>query len=153
MEIPKIGFGTFQIPDGKEVIDSVKTALAIGYRHIDTASVYNNEIGVGKAIKESGIPRKDIFLVSKVWNTDQGYESTFKAFDASLNRLQVDYLDVYLIHWPKPLSNDTWKALEKLYKDGKIKAIGISNCIHNFHRMICENSAQSIKLQLKLGLL
>ncbi len=141
VEIPKIGFGTFRIPDGKEVIDAVKTALTIGYRHIDTASAYNNEIGVGKAIKESGIPRKEIFLVSKIGNADQGYESTLKAFEASLNRLHVDYLDTYLVHWPKPLSHDTWKAMEKLYKDGKIKAIGISNfMIHHLEPLldVCE---------------
>jgi diketogulonate reductase-like aldo/keto reductase len=141
VEIPKIGFGTFRIPDGKEVIDAVKTALQIGYRHIDTASAYNNETGIGKAIKESGIPRKDIFLVSKLKNSDQGYESTLNAFNDSINRLQVEYLDAYLIHWPKPLSQDTWKAMEKLYKEGKIKAIGISNfMIHHLQSLLetCE---------------
>ena len=114
VEIPRIGFGTFKIADGKEVINTVKIALSTGYRHIDTASAYNNETGIGIAIKESGIPREDIFLTSKVKNTDQGYENTLKAFNDSINRLQVEYLDLYLIHWPKPLSSDTWKAMETL---------------------------------------
>jgi diketogulonate reductase-like aldo/keto reductase len=141
VKIPKIGFGTFRIQDGKEVINAIKNALNVGYRHIDTASAYNNETGIGKAIKESEISRKDIFLVSKVLNADQGYESTLKAFEASINRLQVEYLDAYLIHWPKPLSNDTWKAMETLYKDGKIRAIGVSNfMIHHLETLLdkCE---------------
>lgn len=127
IKIPVIGFGTYKIQEGKEVIQSVKDALEIGYRHIDTASFYNNEKGVGEAIRESGIPREKIFITTKIWNSDQGYASTFKAFERSLKNMKLDYLDLYLIHWPKALSKDTWRAMEKLYQDGLIKAIGVSN--------------------------
>lgn len=141
VSIPRIGFGTYLIENGDMVINSVKTALDTGYRLIDTASIYGNEKGVGKAIEESGIPREDIFLTSKVWNTDQGYESALAAFEESLQRLRTDYLDMYLIHWPKPLSGETWKAMEKLYKDGRVKAIGVSNfMIHHLELLLesCE---------------
>ncbi len=139
--IPWLGFGTFKIPEGEEVINSVKTALEVGYRHIDTAAVYRNETGVGKAIKESGVPREEIFVTSKVWNTDQGYDSTLKAFEESLKRLDTDYLDLYLIHWPKPLSRETWKALERLYRERRVRAIGVSNFkIHHLEEILkdCE---------------
>jgi diketogulonate reductase-like aldo/keto reductase len=141
VEIPRIGFGTFKIEDGNIVINAVKAALDSGYRLIDTASIYGNEKGVGRAIEESGIPREDISLATKVWNTDQGYESTLSAFDESLERLRTEYLDMYLIHWPKPLSIETWKAMEKLYKDGKVRAIGVSNfMIHHLEPLLasCE---------------
>jgi diketogulonate reductase-like aldo/keto reductase len=101
--------------------------LKLGYRHIDTAAIYENEEAVGVGIKESKVPREEIFLTSKVWNDDQGYENTLKAFDLSLKKLGTNYLDLYLIHWPKTLNKDTWRAMEKLYKEGKIKAIGVSN--------------------------
>lgn len=127
VEMPIFGFGTFKVEDGQQTIDSVKCALELGYRHIDTAAVYGNEEGVGQAIKESGIPREEIFLTTKVWNSDQGYESTLKAFETSLQKLQTDYLDLYLIHWPKTLNKETWRAMEKLYKEGRIRAIGVSN--------------------------
>jgi len=127
VKMPVLGFGTFKVEDGKQTADAVRQALEIGYRHIDAAAIYNNEEGVGQGIKESGVPREEIFLTSKVWNTDQGYENTLKAFEVSLEKLGTDYLDLYLIHWPKDLSKETWKALEKLYKDGRVKAIGVSN--------------------------
>lgn len=127
VEMPILGFGTFKVEDGKETIESVKHALKVGYRHIDTAAIYRNEEGVGQAIKESGIPREDIFLTSKVWNSDQGYDSTLAAFKLSLEKLQTDYLDLYLIHWPQALNRETWRALETLYADGKVRAIGVSN--------------------------
>lgn len=127
VEMPWLGFGTYKVEDGHSVIASVKEALKTGYVHIDTASYYKNEPGIGTAIKESGIPRKDLFLTSKVWNSDQGYEKTLKAFESSLKKLGTDYLDLYLIHWPTPLFNETWRALEKLYKDGDLRAIGVSN--------------------------
>ncbi len=127
VNMPWLGFGTFKVSDGKQVVDSVKEALRLGYRHIDTAAVYKNEEGVGLGIKESGIAREEIFLTSKVWNSDQGYESTLKAFETSIDKLGTDYLDLYLIHWPKALNRDTWKALEKLYKDGRVRSIGVSN--------------------------
>ena len=126
--MPYLGLGTYQSDNDQEVIDAVSYALKIGYRHIDTASVYGNEEGVGKGITESGISREDAFVVSKVWNADQGYESTLKAFDSSLKRLNLDYLDLYLIHWPVDGKyKDTWRALEKLYAEKRIRAIGVSN--------------------------
>ena len=123
LEIPEVGFGTWQIPDGKEVKNAVLYALESGYRHIDTAKIYENEKGVGEAIQESNIPRGDIFLTTKVWNKDRGYDSTLKAFEKSLELLNTDYLDLYLIHWPanaqqfdnwKDLNAETWRAMEDL---------------------------------------
>lgn len=137
VKMPWLGFGTFKVPEGKVVEEAVKEALRLGYRHIDTAAIYKNEEGVGQAIKDSGVPREEIFLVSKVWNTDQGYESTLKAFETSLKKLQTDYLDLYLIHWPKALNKETWKALEKLYKEGRVKAIGVSNFkLHHLEELL-----------------
>ncbi|MBU2900507.1 aldo/keto reductase [Maribacter dokdonensis] len=128
VQMPYLGLGTYQSDNDQEVVNAVKNALEIGYRHIDTAAIYKNEEGVGKGIRESGIDRKEIFLVSKVWNEDQGYDETLKAFDASLKRLGVDYLDLYLIHWPvSGKYKETWRALEYLYAQKKIKAIGVSN--------------------------
>ncbi|MGL4972767.1 MAG: aldo/keto reductase [Culicoidibacterales bacterium] len=127
--IPQLGFGTFKVDDGQQVIDSVREALQVGYRHIDTAAVYGNEAGVGQGIKESGVPREEIFLTSKVWNSEQGYEATLAAFADTLAKLDTDYLDLYLIHWPKTTAKTaaTWKAMEELYAAGKIRAIGVSN--------------------------
>lgn len=127
VKMPWLGFGTYKAEDGDKVIEAVKEALRIGYRHIDTASFYGNEEGVGIAIKESGVPREEIFLVSKLWNSDQGCEKTIQAFKTSIKKLGTDYLDLYLIHWPQSLNKETWKALEKLYKEGRIRAIGVSN--------------------------
>ncbi len=132
VQMPYFGLGVYLSKDGGEVINAVKDALNHGYRHVDTASIYNNEEGVGIGIKESNVPRKDVFLVSKVWNTDQGYDSTLKAFEASLKRLDTDYLDLYLIHWPKgELSKETWKALEQLYREKRVRAIGVSNFLQH----------------------
>lgn len=137
IKMPWLGFGTFKVEDGSKIVEAVKESLKIGYRHIDAAAIYGNETGVGKGIKESGIKREDIFLVSKVWNSDQGYESTLKAFNESLKKLGTDYLDLYLIHWPKELNKETWKALEKLYKEGKVKAIGVSNFkVHHLEELM-----------------
>ena len=128
VQMPYLGLGVYLSKDGEEVINAVKEALNQGYRHIDTAAIYENEEGVGEGIRQSNVPREDLFLVSKVWNTDQGYEATLKAFEASLNRLGTDYLDLYLIHWPKgDLSKDTWRALERLYREKRVRAIGVSN--------------------------
>lgn len=132
-EIPCIGFGTWQTPDGKTAVESVKCALETGYRHIDTAAAYGNEKSVGQAIAESGIDRKEIFVTTKLWNSQRGYDKTLKAFDKSLKALGLDYLDLYLIHWPSNKTagaqenSDTWRAFEKLYADGSIRAIGVSN--------------------------
>jgi len=140
VEMPWFGLGVFLSKEGEEVENAVKTALKNGYCHIDTAAIYKNEQGVGKAIKESNVPREDIFLTSKVWNTDQGYSKTMAAFDLSLEKLQTEYLDLYLIHWPKgKRSVETWKALEELYKKGRVKAIGISNfLIHHLEEFLPE---------------
>lgn len=128
VKMPYFGLGVYLSEDGKEVINAVRWAIELGYRHIDTAAIYNNEEGVGLGIKESGILREDIFVVSKVWNADQGYDSTLRAFDESLKRLGLDYLDLYLIHWPtKGKYKETWRALEQLYKEKKVRAIGVSN--------------------------
>jgi len=130
--MPYLGLGVWKAEDGEEVINAVKWAIEAGYRHIDTAKAYDNEEGVGTGIKQSGVPREELFLTSKLWNSDQGYESTLKAFDATLKRLDTDYLDLYLIHWPvEGKYKDTWRAMEKLYKDGKIKAIGVSNFLEH----------------------
>jgi methylglyoxal/glyoxal reductase len=132
LEMPWFGLGVFLSNEGEEVEKAVKVALKNGYRHIDTAAIYKNERGVGKAVKESGIPREEIFITSKVWNTDQDYKTTLAAYEASLERLQMDYLDLYLIHWPKgKRSVETWKALEELYAKGSVRAIGISNFLEH----------------------
>ena len=138
VQMPYLGLGVFQSGEGKEVIEAVNWSLEAGYRHIDTASAYNNEVGVGKAIMESGIDRSEIFITSKVWNSDQGYETTLKAFDTSLEKLKLDYLDLYLVHWPvEEKFADTWKALEELYDTGRVKAIGVSNFhIHHLEKLL-----------------
>ncbi|WP_179151869.1 aldo/keto reductase [Oceanobacillus senegalensis] len=128
IEMPGFGLGVYKVDDGETALFSVKTALKAGYRLIDTASYYKNEESVGQAIKESGVPREEIFVTSKVWNNQQGYESTLKAFDESLKKLDLEYLDLYLVHWPVTGKyKETWRALEKLYADGKVRAIGVSN--------------------------
>ncbi len=134
--IPCIGYGTYKTSE-EEVYDAVIAAIKAGYRHIDTAAFYKNEAGVGRAVRECGVPREEIFVTSKVWNTDRGYENTKRAFAESMERLGLEYLDLYLIHWPankkqfgdeaKKINAETWRALEELYAEGKIKAIGLSN--------------------------
>ena len=127
VKMPSIGFGTYKSGSDEETAKIIKYALKIGYRQIDTASFYGNEVGIGNGIKESGINREDIFLVTKLWNDDHGYDKTIEAFNKSLERLQVDYIDLYLIHWPNKLNSETWKAFEHLYKTGKVKSIGVCN--------------------------
>jgi 2,5-diketo-D-gluconate reductase A len=129
VEIPQLGFGVFQVPPEKTQ-DAVEEALEAGYRHIDTAAAYRNERGVGAAIAASGIPREEIFVTTKLWNSAQGYESTLGAFQKSIDRLGMDYVDLYLIHWPVPSEGralDTWRAFEKLYAEGGSRTIGVSN--------------------------
>lgn len=132
--IPVIGLGTFRAKEN-EAYQAVLHALKVGYRHIDTAAIYRNEKEVGQAIKDSGIPRAEIFVTSKLWNTDQGYASTQKALQTSLDELGLEYLDLYLIHWPKTyqLAAESWQAMEELYATGKLRAIGVSN--FNFHHL------------------
>ncbi|MDR0698285.1 MAG: aldo/keto reductase [Tannerella sp.] len=144
--IPCIGFGTWQTPDGKVAADSVKYAVESGFRHIDTAAAYDNEKGVGQGIRESGIDRKELFVTTKLWNTNRGYETALKAFDTSLKDLGLDYVDLYLIHWPAnkadgaKINSDTWRAFEKLYKDGRVKSIGVSNFLEHHLRALLDGA-------------
>lgn len=128
VRIPWVGLGVFKSPPGKETENAVRWALEIGYRHVDTAAYYQNEEDVGRALKASGVPREQVFITTKVWNTDQGYEQTLKAFDQSRKNLGVEMVDLYLVHWPvKGKYRDTWKALETLVAHGEVRAIGVSN--------------------------
>ena len=137
VEMPYLGLGVYRAAAGDEVENAIKFALQVGYRSFDTASYYQNEHSVGKAIAESGVARTEIFLTSKIWNNDQGYHSTQKAFQLSLEKLQTDYLDLYLIHWPVDQRTfETWQAMEELYERGLIRAIGVSNfSVHNLKRL------------------
>lgn len=131
-QMPVLGLGTFRAENGKQVKEAVLKALEIGYRHIDTAAVYGNEEGVGEAVKASGIPREEIFITSKLWNCDQGYKMVFNAFEQSLQKLQTDYLDLYLIHWPvEGKYKKSWRALEGLCRKGRAKSIGVSNFLQH----------------------
>ena len=138
VRIPCVAYGTYKTPAGDTCVEAVKHALDAGYRHIDTAEFYENELSIGQALRETDVPRKDIFITSKVWNTHQGFRTTIDAFEDSLDRLGLDYLDLYLIHWPNPKPfredypekfYDTWNAMERLYRDGKVRAIGVCNCL------------------------
>ena len=138
IEIPQIGLGVFQASDGAEVERAVGWALDAGYRHIDTATIYSNEAGVGRAVAAHATPRDEIFVTTKVWNTDQGHQRTLDAFEASLRRLDTDYVDLYLVHWPRPiLIEETWRAMEEIYADGRTRAIGVSNfMIHHLDQLL-----------------
>jgi diketogulonate reductase-like aldo/keto reductase len=138
VKMPWLGLGVWKVEEGNEVITSVKSAIAAGYRSIDTAAAYGNEEGVGQAIRECGVPREELFITTKLWNKNQGYESTLKAFDESMKKLGLDYLDLYLIHWPvKDKYRDTWRAFNKLYEGGTVKAIGVSNFqIHHLNDIL-----------------
>ena len=147
IEISSIGYGTWLI-ENEEAPKLVKEAINCGYKMIDTASFYKNEIGVGKGIKESGIGRENVFLTSKLWNDNQGYENTLKAFDKSLENLDTDYLDMYLVHWPIPVGKkncwqenmlETWRAMEKIYESGRVKVIGVSNFLKHHLEFLMEN--------------
>jgi diketogulonate reductase-like aldo/keto reductase len=141
VKMPWLGLGVWKVQEGSEVVDAVKHAIAAGYRSIDTAAAYGNEEGVGQGIKESGVPREELFITTKLWNADQGYESTLQAFEVSLSKLNLEYLDLYLIHWPvKGKYIETWRALRKLYEEGKVRAIGVSNFqIHHLEDILKES--------------
>ena len=147
VEIPCIGYGTWKTPDGETASVSVKTAIELGYRHIDTAAAYGNETSVGEGIRESGISREQLFVTSKVWNTERGYEKTLHAFEKTCQDLGTDYLDLYLIHWPASVNQfenweeiniSTWKAMMELYKEGRIRAIGVSNFMPHHLKALME---------------
>lgn len=134
--MPSIGYGTWQAPDNDITVQGIKAAVKAGYRHIDTAAIYKNEISVGKGVAECGVAREELFVTSKVWNTNRGYKNTLSAFEKTMNDLKLPYLDLYLIHWPaaahqfsdwNDINRETWRAMTELYKAGKIKAIGVSN--------------------------
>ncbi len=152
LKMPQLGFGVWKVAD-EQATAAVAKALEAGYRSIDTAMLYKNEVGVGKAIKETAIPREELFITTKVWNSDQGYENTLRAFDESLERLGLDYVDLYLIHWPTPKFDqyvDTYKALEKLYHDGRVKAIGVCNFeIEHLERILKECDVMPVVNQIE----
>lgn len=161
-KIPCLGFGTWQTPDGETAIKAVKCAIENGYRHIDTAASYGNEQSVGVAIEEAlaecNIKREELFITSKVWNTERGYEKTIEAFEKTLKDLRLEYLDLYLIHWPanaKQFENwneinlDTWRAMTDLYKDGKIKAIGVSNFLEHHLKSLLDTEIKPMVNQIE----
>ena len=151
--IPQLGYGVWQVGND-EAISAVSEALKVGYRHIDTAAIYGNEEGTGKAINESGIARSDIYLTTKLWNKEQGYESTLKAFDESLRKLGTEYVDLYLIHWPLPskdLFMETWRAFIKIKEEGRAKSIGVSNFrTADLERILKESDVVPVLNQIEL---
>lgn len=153
VEIPQLGFGVFQVPpeDTQEVVE---LALAAGYRHIDTAGAYRNEKGVGAAIQASGLAREDLFVTTKLWNSQQGFDTTLAAFEASLDRLDLDYVDLYLIHWPVPSEDryvDTWRAFERIHDEGRSRTIGVSNFrVEDLERLAAETDTRPTVNQIEL---
>jgi 2,5-diketo-D-gluconate reductase A len=153
IEIPQLGFGVFQVPP-EDTQGVVELALDAGYRHIDTAGAYRNEAGVGAALSASGLPREDVFVTTKLWNSQQGYDSTLAAFETSLGRLGFDYVDLYLIHWPVPTEDrfvDTWRAFERILEDGRARTIGVSNFrIEDLERLEAETETRPTVNQIEL---
>ncbi|MEU5217608.1 aldo/keto reductase [Streptomyces sp. NPDC020807] len=151
--MPQLGFGVWQVPDA-EAAAAVGTAIEAGYRSIDTAAIYENERGTGQAVAASGVPREELFVTTKLWNSEQGYDSTLRAFDASLDKLGLDYVDLYLIHWPVPAKDayvDTYRALEKINADGRARAVGVSNFLpEHLERLLGETSVVPAVNQIEL---
>ncbi len=156
IEMPRLGLGVFRVENSPELINAVKVAIENGYRSIDGAAIYGNEEAMGEGIrqgiKEAGISREDLFITSKVWNADLGYESTIAAYEASLERLGLDYLDLYLIHWPvEGKYKEAWRALEHLYKEGRVKAIGVSNFqVHHLQDLLSDAEIKPVINQIEL---
>jgi 2,5-diketo-D-gluconate reductase A len=152
-EIPQLGFGVFLVPP-EETREVVEQALAVGYRHIDTAAAYRNEEGVGEAARDSGIPRGELFVTTKLWNSQHGHDSALRAIDKSLSRLGMDYVDLYLIHWPVPSQDryvETWRAFERIMEDGKARAIGVSNFrVEDLERLEAETETRPAINQVEL---
>lgn len=153
LQVPQLGFGVWQV-ENDGAVAAVKEAIKVGYRHVDTAAIYGNEQGVGTALKESGVARSDIYLTTKLWNAEQGYDSTLKAFDASLKKLGTDYVDLYLIHWPVPSKDlylDTWRAFAEIRASGRAKSIGVSNFrVADIERLISESGVVPVLNQIEL---
>ncbi|MEU9603364.1 aldo/keto reductase [Streptomyces sp. NPDC048057] len=153
VSMPQLGFGVWQVPDD-EATAAVTTALDAGYRSIDTAAAYENESGTGRALAASGIPREELFVTTKLWNSDQGYDRALRAFDASLDRLGLEYVDLYLIHWPLPHRDayvDTYRALEKVLSEGRARAVGVSNFLpEHLERLVEETSVVPAVNQIEL---
>ncbi len=153
VEMPQLGFGVFQVPP-EDTQETVEEALAAGYRHIDTAGAYRNEAGVGAALAAAGLPREEVFVTTKLWNSEQGYDSTLAAFEKSLERLDLDYVDLYLIHWPVPSEDrylDTWRAFEKIQAEGRSRSIGVSNFrVEDLERLEAEAEVQPTVNQVEL---
>jgi 2,5-diketo-D-gluconate reductase A len=151
--IPQVGFGVYKVPR-ERTADAVTTALEVGYRHIDTATLYDNEAEVGEGVRRSEIAREDIFVTTKVWNSDQGFDSTLRAFDTSMDLLGLDYLDLYLIHWPAPTQDryvDTWRAMERIHAEGRVRSIGVSNFHpHHLERLFNETETVPVVNQIEL---
>ncbi|HEY4554052.1 MAG TPA: aldo/keto reductase [Bacillaceae bacterium] len=152
VEMPSFGLGVYKMEDPQEAENAVKHAIEYGYRSIDTAHIYRNEESVGRAVRESGVPRNELFITTKVWNDDQGYDSALKAFEHSLNELNTDYIDLYLIHWPvKPKYLETWRALERLYDEKAVRAIGVSNFqIHHLEDLAANANEKPVINQVEL---
>ncbi len=151
VKIPVFGLGVFKVEAGETTYDAVRTALKLGYRLIDTAAYYDNEEAVGRAIRDSGISREEIFVTSKVWNDDQGYKQALQAFETTMEKLGLEYLDLYLIHWPiSGKFKDTWRALEKVYQDGRVRAIGVSNFhVHHLEELLKDAEVKPVVDQIE----
>ena len=158
VKIPCVGFGTWQTPDGETAVAAVREALGVGYRHIDTAAAYGNEVSVGEGIRASGLARSEVFVTSKLWNTERGYDKTMAAFEKTVSDLGLDYLDLYLIHWPaaanqfenwQDINLSTWKAMTELYKAGRIRAIGVSNFLPHHLQALMESEVQPMVNQIE----
>ncbi|MEN8698186.1 aldo/keto reductase [Bacillus infantis] len=155
VEMPWMGLGVFKVEEGPELVNAIKSAIKLGYRSIDTAAIYGNEEGVGQGIREgiaeAGISREDLFITSKVWNSDLGFESTIEAYETSLQKLGLEYLDLYLIHWPvEGKYKDAWRALETLYKEGKVRAIGVSNFqVHHLEDLLKDAEVKPVINQVE----